>query len=62
MISARGQYLSDMQRPNSCVLAMQHALYVHEAGIVAGRADFGASTQYGSHLITQHRSRDFGIL
>jgi len=45
----------------ACVLAVECALEVHEAGVIAGGADFGAGAEDGGGFIGEHGGRDVGV-
>jgi hypothetical protein len=41
----------DVQRAHTGELPVQHALHMHQAGVIAGGAHFGAGVQYCANLL-----------
>ena len=51
-----------MEGSHAGVVAMERALEVHEAGVVAGGASFGVGAEDGSGFFGEHGGGDVGIL
>ena len=51
-----------MERAHAGPLARQRAADVHEARVVARRADLGPGVEHGAHLVGEHGHRGVGVL
>jgi hypothetical protein len=56
-----GEDLGEVKGLYAGVLAVERALEVHQAGVVAGGADFGAGAEDGGGFFGEHGGRDVGI-